>query len=49
MNCVELHQSLAESEDGSGKEQQAHLATCPTCLSLLAELNLIASAAPALT
>jgi len=45
MTCVELQQSLAEIEDGSGAEQRAHLETCPTCLALLAELNLIASSA----
>ena len=45
MNCVELEQSLAETEDGSRTEQQAHLETCPRCLELLAELSLIASSA----
>jgi anti-sigma-K factor RskA len=45
MNCVELHASLAEIEDGSGAEQRAHLKTCPECSALVAELNLIASAA----
>jgi hypothetical protein len=45
MTCVELQLSLAEIEDGSGKEQRAHLETCPTCLALLSELNLIASSA----
>jgi hypothetical protein len=45
MTCVELQQSLAEIEDGSGAEQRAHLETCPACLALLAELNLIASSA----
>jgi anti-sigma factor RsiW len=48
MNCVELQQSLIEIEDARGKEQRAHLATCPECVSLLAELNLIASTAPTL-
>jgi hypothetical protein len=45
MNCVELQKSLAEIEDGSGSEQQAHLKVCPACVALLAELNLIASTA----
>jgi hypothetical protein len=45
MTCVELQLSLVEIEDGSGKEQRAHLETCPTCLALLSELNLIASSA----
>src|SRR5260370_21143392 len=45
MNCVELHQSLAEAEDGSHPELQAHLAGCPACSTLVADLNLIISAA----
>jgi len=45
MNCVELQQSLAEIEDGSSVQQQAHLKTCPECSSLVAELARIASAA----
>jgi hypothetical protein len=45
MNCVELQHSLVEIEDGSGADQRAHLKTCPTCSSLIAELNLIADAA----
>jgi hypothetical protein len=49
MTCVELQQSLAEIEDGSSAEQRAHLESCPTCLALLAELNLIASSARDLT
>lgn len=49
MTCVELQQSLAEIEDGSSVEQQAHLETCPTCLALLAELNLIAVSARVLS
>ena len=31
MNCLELQQSLAEVEDGSGVEQRAHLRSCPSC------------------
>ena len=45
MNCVELHQSLAEVEDSSSAEQQAHLAGCPACSTLVADLNLIISTA----
>jgi len=45
MNCVELQESLATTEDGSSAEQQAHLETCPGCSALVAELNGIASAA----
>jgi len=45
MNCVELQQSLAEFEDGRNAAQQAHLKTCAECSALVAELNLIASAA----
>src|SRR5580658_9101135 len=45
MNCVELQQSLAEVEDGSGSEQRAHLRACPACSSLVQELNLIVAAA----
>jgi len=45
MNCVDLQRSLAKIEDGSSAEQQAHLKCCPGCSALLAELNLIASAA----
>ena len=48
MNCVELQKSLAENEDGSGAEQQAHLRRCSDCSTLVAELNLIASSASAL-
>jgi hypothetical protein len=45
MNCVELQQSLAEVEDGSGVEQRAHLRACPACSALVQELNLIVAAA----
>jgi hypothetical protein len=45
MNCVELQQSLAEFEEGRNPAQQAHLKTCAECSALVAELNLIASAA----
>jgi hypothetical protein len=45
MNCVELQQSLAEVEDGSGVEQRAHLRACPACSALVQELDLIVAAA----
>jgi hypothetical protein len=45
MNCVELQQSLAEVEDGSGVEQQAHLRACAACTALVKELDLIIAAA----
>ncbi len=45
MNCVELQQSLAEFVEGRNPAQQAHLKTCAECSALVAELNLIASAA----
>jgi hypothetical protein len=45
MNCAELRESLAETEDGSRSEQKAHLKSCRQCSSLMAQLNLIASAA----
>jgi hypothetical protein len=45
MNCIELHESLTEIEDASSAEQQAHLKICRECSALVAELNLIASAA----
>jgi hypothetical protein len=45
MNCVELHESLAENEDGRSAGQRAHLKTCAECSALVAELNLIAATA----
>src|SRR5271168_477831 len=45
MNCVELHESLLEAEDGGNAAQRAHLKTCPDCSALVAELNLISSSA----
>jgi hypothetical protein len=45
MNCVELQASLVEIADGGDSAQRAHLKTCPECSALVAELNLIASAA----
>ena len=45
MTCVELEHSLAEMDDGSSAEQQAHLKNCPKCSALLADLLVIACAA----
>src|SRR5260370_29081023 len=45
MNCVELQQSLAEVEDGSGIDQRAHLRGCAACSALVGELDLIIAAA----
>jgi hypothetical protein len=45
MTCIELQESLAEVDDGSGPEQIAHLKTCPACSALVQELNLIMVAA----
>ena len=45
MNCVELRKSLAEVDDGSSAEQQAHLKSCRHCSALLAELKMIATVA----
>jgi hypothetical protein len=45
MTCIELQESLAEVEDGSRPEQQAHLRTCPQCAALVAELLVIACSA----
>lgn len=45
MNCVELRESLAVVDDGTGVEQRAHLRLCRECSALVAELNSIAHAA----
>jgi hypothetical protein len=45
MNCVELHESLAENEDGRSASQRAHLISCADCSALVTELNLIAATA----
>jgi len=45
MNCVELQESLAENENGSSAEQQAHLRNCPECTKLVADLLVIACSA----
>lgn len=49
MNCVQFERVLPEYLEGAHTpEQQAHLSSCPLCSALLADLNLIASSAPAL-
>ena len=48
MTCVELQQSLAEIENGTTTEQQAHLRGCAPCAALVEELALIIASAPAL-
>jgi hypothetical protein len=48
MTCIELQESLAEVEDGSTREQRAHLRTCPACSALVKDLNLIITAAAGL-
>jgi hypothetical protein len=48
MTCVELQQSLAETEDGSSAAQRAHLRSCSSCTALVEELTLIISSAPEL-
>jgi len=45
MTCLELRESLAESENGSRPEQRAHLKNCPECAALVADLLVIACAA----
>jgi hypothetical protein len=45
MNCVELRESLAVVDDGSGVDQRAHLRSCRECSALVAELSSIAHAA----
>ena len=45
MNCVDLKRSLAGVEDLGTAEEQAHLKTCAACSALVAELDLIVSAA----
>lgn len=48
MTCVELQQSLYESEHPTSAEQQKHLSSCPKCTALMGELAAIIAAAPAL-
>jgi hypothetical protein len=45
MTCVELQESLIESESGSSAAQRAHLRDCPQCAALVADLLVIACAA----
>ncbi|HVI06981.1 MAG TPA: anti-sigma factor [Candidatus Binatia bacterium] len=45
MDCVELQHSLAELDDASHPEQQAHLRTCTACSLLVQELQLIVTSA----
>jgi hypothetical protein len=45
MTCIELQESLADVELGTGPEQQIHLKTCPECAALVRELNAIISSA----
>ncbi len=45
MTCVELQESLAETERGRSREQMAHLHTCTACSELVRELDLIIAAA----
>ncbi len=45
MTCIELQESLAGAELGTGTEQQIHLKTCPECAALVRELNLIVASA----
>ena len=45
MNCLELQESLAESEDARRSDQRAHLKTCAQCSALVAELDFIISSA----
>ena len=45
MTCVELQQSLAETERSRNREQITHLRTCTACAELVRELDLIIAAA----
>ena len=45
MNCVELHESLAESDNADSTQQKAHLRACAACSALVADLHLIATTA----
>jgi len=45
MTCIELQESLAENEKGTGSDQRAHLRNCPQCAALVEELLVIACAA----
>ena len=45
MTCVELQESLVESENGTSAAQQAHLRGCRQCSTLVADLLVIVCAA----
>jgi hypothetical protein len=45
MTCVELQESLVESENGTSAAQQAHLRNCPQCSTLVEDLLVIVCAA----
>ena len=45
MTCVELQESLVESENGTSAAQQAHLKNCRQCSALVADLLVIVCAA----
>jgi len=45
MTCVELQESLAETEHSRSREQIAHLKTCAACSELVRELDFIIAAA----
>ncbi len=45
MTCVELQESLAETEPSRSREQMEHLRTCGACSELVRELDLIIAAA----
>jgi hypothetical protein len=45
MTCVELQESLAETERGRSREQMAHLKSCAACTELVRELDFIIAAA----
>lgn len=45
MTCIELQESLADTESVTTSEQRSHLKTCSQCSALVQELSLIASTA----
>jgi len=49
MNCLQFENALSDYLEGDGtSEQRAHLNSCSTCSSMLADLNLISSEASSL-
>ncbi len=49
MNCLQFENALSDYLEGSrSSEQQAHLSSCSSCSSLLADLNLISAEAVSL-